>query len=378
MDITAVDCLSWYADSGKNPVTGRKIKRYGPTFRKVSQECDKHISCKKLNVLENVGLSCYMDSVLVALFAAPNDFTEKKILYQKFPKKLHPRYYICSKNPERDRMRRENLQTTLRFFTRSLRTAGQSKKNKYRMQTCKLIRKYIEPCNPPQAFHQPGEQEAGEFLVWLFSVFGLDRAKRIRTTYLTDSEAFNPPKKKIVRSSRKTFKWSSPIVHISGFKLEKYLGEKNVSLKNFIVLREDSGILDEHNLIKGRGRKKYKRRIEYDELIDSPYLVFWLDRSQRIYTAEGDIDIIIDTDICPPRSITLPSGRKFKFNAVVCHHGQVNSGHYVAYVKCRGKWYYYNDIGSIFRKVGNYDALIKKSDVRKKGTLYFYVPADAI
>ena len=216
-DFSYEECLSWREDTNVNPRTGRKIERYKKTFRRIEEDCDQFIECEDLTLLRNVANSCYMDSVLTAMFAMPNKFITSKILYQNIPtKNLPKRYHICFKDdPKRDYIRRKYIQDVLKFLVRSMRTLGTIK-------VCTQLRKYISLCNPPQPFHGGGQQEAGELVLFLFSLFGLNLAKKERYTYLTNFLPKNTPLNQMTLSTKTLDREASLVVMIDSFELKKF------------------------------------------------------------------------------------------------------------------------------------------------------------
>jgi ubiquitin C-terminal hydrolase len=368
-DYSYEECLSWTADANINPRTGRKIKRYKKVFRNLEEDCDQYLNCEDLHLLNNISNSCYMDSVLTVLFAIPNKFITSKILYQELPKNPSKKYLRCDDNKEQDYLRRTFLQKVLRFLVRSMRTSG-------KIHVCTQLRKYIGRCNPPQPFHEGGQEEAGEFVQFLFDIFGISHTKRERHTYKTNSLAKRIPKSKLLHTHVVKDSKSSNIIMVNSYLLYEYRKKRNISLRTFLKIKMDTGELDEPYIHKGKG---YIRSIEYEQLIDAPYLVFWVNRTDPIKNR------IIRADIKPPQRIVLKSGRKLSLNGIVCHQGGmhkigrkvITGGHYVAYYRCiSGEWYYYNDLpltNELVGDEGKYNELISKKDIRRNGVLYFYV-----
>ena len=79
-------CSKWIDDTTINPVSGKKVPQFKNIYRGYSKECDKFLDCDTLFGLKNIDASCYIDSVIMAIFARQNDFIDKKILYKKTTK----------------------------------------------------------------------------------------------------------------------------------------------------------------------------------------------------------------------------------------------------------------------------------------------------
>ena len=160
-----------------------------------------------------------------------------------------------------------------------------------------------------------------------------------------------------------------------------------------------------------RENKVFRRRISKEKLISTPYLVFYLQRAHPIPVFrfndddededeeyeydeddedddedeeddedEDDYDYeeeeggrVITTKIIPNRKITL-SKKTLTLTAIVVHMGTINSGHYIAYIKCGRIWYEYNDVSPKLEKIGTYDDMLRHyPSPLERGTLYFYL-----
>ena len=78
--------------------------------------------------------------------------------------------------------------------------------------------------------------------------------------------------------------------------------------------------------------------------------------NRRIYTA-----------IIPPRKIRIEPD-DLTLTAVIVHKGR----HYVAYIRHNKTWYYYDDMYPELIRIGRYEDLLQKEEVKTYGILYFY------
>ena len=59
--------------------------------------------------------------------------------------------------------------------------------------------------------------------------------------------------------------------------------------------------------------------------------------------------------------------------SIICHSGTAHGGHYVAYVMCNKMWYFYNDVGTVFTRLGSFnDVLNHPHKPAQTAVLLFY------
>ena len=115
---------------------------------------------------------------------------------------------------------------------------------------------------------------------------------------------------------------------------------------------EDDIIFDENNLYKGSDNKKYKRKIMYDFIKDSEYLIFKIERL-------GENDIRKYDRIVPSEFIILQSNRKLYLHSIIVH----KRNHYTCYIKCNESWFYYNDVNDLIEYIGTYKDMIENKEL---------------
>ena len=145
--------------------------KYRMTPQKFIKKCDIPLkNCQQLGGLINTGDSCYLDSVLFALLAIPNKFVNKYILLKKITNNKRKSFL-------------ELLQKYLIYLTEEIRI-----KNTF--QVCTPFRNIIKKhqINGMPNFSLPGQQEAGEFLIYFLSLFNSQNvAVTQHTSYATNS-----------------------------------------------------------------------------------------------------------------------------------------------------------------------------------------------
>lgn len=306
-----------------------------------------------LHGLQNTGSSCYLDSVLFCLLAIPNEFINNNILFCDINEYIYKDTEFLKK-----------VQKVLLEITRSIRITKDVK-------SCAKFSNLIEKCqlNGMPNFGNNGNQDAGEFLIYILSIFNINCKSKIRIENYATNIITKYRKKDLIKTSTFFEKNGSILLFIDCFKLIEKNSKSNL-LFYFTKNIQDTGELQDNSklcIIKKGVKTYYNRQITYTTLIDTPYLIFSL---QRINSITNNI---INTEIIPTQKITLESGRILYLNSIILYIGDVNSGHYITYFRYNKKWYTYDDIGAKISIIGNYFKMLSKTpSVKNKGVLYFY------
>ena len=417
------------------------------TFRYIGQHLEninfndyKYTKPKLLSVVDetpfrgltfNGSNSCYLDSVLMALFAEPSDFIKERILFNPiFIEK------ICGESTsiETDIQQRNIIKTELQKIYVFIQNKDYEnskeedndeddsgdeenedsseeedddeddedeeddedddeddedeeddeddeqyhwynpKPNSKFVATahynCTNLRKTFINCKGSEAFHGGKTQDAGEFLMYLLKIFELLSVSVQKSySYGTDSSK-NPF---VLVSERKED--ASPIVSIVESVLITLDQDKTHFLTKFMI-QSDTARFDKKNIWKPttgphKGKEfKYRKNV-IKQVAQVPFIVFYIKRS--FIDARGK-EKFYTTKMYPPEKILMPSYQTLHLSAIVIHTG---GAHYVAVLKRENYWWYYNDIGTQLYKIGSYDDMIKfkgKTGINPltHGTLYFY------
>jgi hypothetical protein len=294
--------------------------------------------------LTNINNSCYMDSILVALFSCPN-----KIIYKNILKKdlnaisgSKKQWITAGSDEYTDFKNRKQIQDELIRITNSFR-GFEGVKN------CTRLRKYLSNCKGSQEFHRGGMQDAGEFLLYLLNIFEVEIMSKHRVTYVTNSLAFPP--KAVIKTFEEIQK-CTPVINISNFKLKP-----NINVCDFLQESEDALFNVEDFYKDEKTGHRYRRRIENVKVISSSYIVFNI---QRLGYDDMNRERYLDVPIKFPEIIL----DKLFLLSIVVHR----NSHYTCYVKINEEWYYYDDME---------DPLVIRvesiaSDVYRNCTLLFY------
>lgn len=271
--------------------------------------------------------SCYQDSILTVLLSQPSNFIDENILNKAVNDDIFPIQEELIRLAEGMRNEKQNL-TCIKL--RAL------------LSKLKTIKKY-------QNFHGRGMQDAGEFLLFIFSLFNVEGVTRRHSSYVVEND--NP----II--TRDILNTESPIINIHS---ETIRDQKEYNLENAVYYQELIDLDEKNMYFYAKTGKYYARRIESYRIIDASYLIFYVNRLYK----DGRHVKRSTTDIIAPSSLYIEN-KKLKLFGVILH----SSLHYTAYIKCQGQWYMYNDnpSGSRYRL-----EKIEKPDWRKTGILFFY------
>lgn len=294
--------------------------------------------------------SCYMDSVLFCLFAIPNKLMENEILYKNLVSisKNNRKWISCGKTSKEDYYNRLEIQNELKNIVNFMRT-DENKNSEY---TCTDLRKLIENCPTSQKFHSDEEQDAGEFLQYIFNIFEVKTTRIKRTTIVTNDLSDNLIENDYIQT-HKQIDDTTPIITISVFDLKS----DSYYLSNSLFVQEDS-LLDYENRYRDSNTGRlFKRRIEINKVIDSEFLVFYVQRLN--YDGRRNT-----TEILLEENIEI-GDRTLYLYGIIVH----KSRHYTAYIKDNGVWYYYDDIKD--GRINRVDS-IENTNAFKLGTLFFY------
>ena len=305
---------------------------------------------KKIYGLEWTGNSCYLDSVLVSLFASSSPFIDKNMLLKDIEslKNENLRFRCYNSLPiDEDLKQRKKIQDELKKIKDSIYS------NK--IEDCSSLRKAISTCRAQQEFHGRGTQDTGEFLVYLFDLFQIDTATLIRYTFLK-----NDDEKPILVRKVETEK-ETPVIDIYQGTL-KDLSKYEIYPVDSFIKQTEKATFDEKNLAKHEG-KTYKYRIEINKKISPEFMVF---RAHRLGPDKFYQKMLYPT----PYLFTLHS--ILTLSAIVIYTG---SSHYVCVFCIDSIWYYYNDMKSKkVKKLGRFQDMIENTPYNPitHGVLYIY------
>ena len=318
-----------------------------------------------------------MDSTLISLLAIPNKVITENILNKNLDalKEFNILWSRCSDNINVDIERRKRIQQGLNQIAKSMRTTGDVK-------NCVMFRKIISKCPGTQEFHGGETQDAGEFLSYLLNIFQVNIATTVRKTYGTNDLG---PKPKWILNREVTDSESSPVVDVVSTLLQQV--PKDYDISNFLKKKEYSEIDEDNKWYPDKKNNPdlfYTRKKETFKIIDSPYIVFNINRTygepqftkpkkDKPAKFKGIKNKNIWKRLTAPETINIKDNQ-LELTAIVVHTG---GAHYVANFKCDGIWYWYDDNPGgntyVIKKTGSFQDMIKTEPrPLSHGTLFFY------
>lgn len=286
--------------------------------------------CDNLKGLSWTGNSCYMDSVLFALFAIPNDINTNFLANY-------------DQNTRNSRIQAEII-NIMKYIT----TPNNSDYN------CSNIRKIIRDeyhVKYDERFYTNKMQDAGEFLLFL-----VDKLENTNLLFKRDAVyGFN--KKNNVEPISIQKKYDSIVWNVTPYNLQHLDINKVYNIRTLMTLESED--LNIHNW-------KYTNKLDVSEIIDSPYIIFNVMRKKM----ENNREIYLKHKIIPTKTLMINNDRKLYLHSIVV----LVSNHYITYFRCND-WYVYNDMssGRKISYVGSYaDMLLQNTSPIKNGLLYFY------
>jgi hypothetical protein len=295
---------------------------------------------EEVNVVENFcdnlrGLSfdknsCYLDSVIFALFAVPNDINSK--------------FLEGSQNVK--------IQEELLRITNYIRNPS-GRKGKYNCRNLRnIFGKQHKANSTDQKFFTGDMQDAGEFLMYLVARLGntdiLKYLEIIRGSNISENGPWRQVKKE---ENSGSFVWN-----VQQTILQKLSSNEDHDIQQFLT-KTDIDSVDGWS---------HKFKMETQSVIDSPYIVFNILRKIQV----NGQDEYLDTRIVPNNEIILSNRRKLYLNSIIVH----KDNHYIAYFRCKKHWYVYDDKKEKVSRVGLYANMLSSDpSPLTRGTLYFYI-----
>ena len=315
----------------------------------------------KITGLNWTGNSCYLDSVLMCLFAVPNKDIIDNILLKDLDKIREEKNLEikCSDDIDTDIQYKKNIQKALTDIAISMRGIDDSKL----VKTCSNLRQMMSKCPSAEQFHKKDTKDAGEFLQYIFGIFNVSTTSS-RITYGSNDVENWDKQDKIIDNK------ASPIVTIEALVLKEKKDNKIIyditeSINTTIVTE-----LDDENLFKNY---KYKKE-ENSFILESPFIIFYLNRTIGDYVYKngkfiGTKQTIVYSTIKAPEYFEN-NNSVFELFGIVIH----NKNHYTCTFKEDNNWYYYDDIqSSSVKKIGNYEKMLKiQPNPLTNGNLFFY------
>ena len=369
-------------------------------------------SCVDLPFYKNLNDSCYMDSIIFTLMAFPSSFLSSYILNPEvsdiISRKLSELGYDRT---DRERILKyvEKIQRIINKIDRELQSRQiTSHLNNVPVAECVSLRIELlkDPLNAllPQAeiekdrldekdlcFGNASQEDASEFVEALFRTFFIENLTTTET--VTYRSTMHPDQRK-----QPSFKTSQtyPIYPIALDSYDFDTPEFILSTTFTETLSSDSS-LRSNNILPANTKKsngslltptglkafnvKYPKvfdikttqtKLEVSGAPQDQFMILQLKRFYYDFTTKRTVKDI--RPINPPKTIRLNEhSAELHLNNIIVHIGNsTKSGHYVAYFKCNGNWYLYNDMRDRIERIGTYEQLLKHRILNEEETDFKY------
>ena len=310
--------------------------------------------------LEWTGNSCYLDSTLFAFFSGSESFINDLLDMDLDERNYEMITTRCSENDDEDFQYKKSVLTELKKIGNSIRRTGEKVTN------CKKLRETLANCPDQEKYHEDVTGDAGAFLEYILGLLPVEKACKIIKVYG-------------VHLSKTDLHYED--LDTADFSLIDVEYDTNASIVHVIdndIVKNINGDLISEFLteIIDRDTKNsnFKRVITIENIIDTPYLIFSVERLGGTYSNP----ILSWNTIYPDDIISFNSDSKFfTLSAVVMHTGK---NHYVSIAKYGEWWYYYDDMPKYsLIKYKSFNDIVEESYRNNKitnplthGTQYYY------
>lgn len=306
-----------------NPDTNRCVLKTGVIGKRLllGSKC-------KNNFMDWENNSCYLDSLLVALFNKRDKFIEKFLL------KAPINDYGNRKLKELGARIKEELINIYKSIS------GVDIKKKY---TCANLRKLLNDYYGILKTIAPkfkligrndnwtsSQNDVFELLEFLLKIFDVKL-----TTKLVDAN--NPP-------IMTNFVNMIPIDFIFDETNEVKISDIYPSFEVSYHLNDRNAFIDAY----GRKQTTYNKKTE---ILKAEKLLI------RVPRVMGSMKL--KTRIIPCPSLKFRDGSKLYLNSIIIHYGSSKGGHYICLFKCENNWYEYDDTSPDIIKIGSLNKIIK-------------------
>lgn len=309
-----------------------KIKEMYPYYSnlgKLNKEQLEEIYNRKCHVirLSYNNNSCYMDTLLVALF-----HTKNRHIFDMFFRKQ------CTSILEK------NIQKQLYLIYYSLYD-----KTIYCTELRKSLNYYLREHGGEQVNWSNEQLDPTQLLQYLDRIFNYE--DNVDTHILNYVGNTLQERFVLSRNRQKYF--------IYNINIDDIYGHDMVDLSTLIPVRNKRTTFDKDNLVNGQ----YKYLFSKEIMVKCKFLYIDI---PRIVPGVGKLDTVI----IPPIKIKLVGNREpLYLKSLIVHMGNEYGGHYICIYECRGDWYMYDDLNIGLHKIDTFMTRRILSNV--KALIYF-------
>tara|TARA_B000000477_G_C6094844_1_gene229429 strand:- start:2486 stop:3562 length:1077 start_codon:yes stop_codon:yes gene_type:complete len=332
----------------------KNVKKIYPYYTNINLMKKKDLqillnnNCKNDIILHNINNSCYIDSLLIALFNTENNdiynillnspvspiINNNKILLSivnKIRKELQDIYKLISSNNKSDK----------KFYCTDLRKLL----NVYQKKYIKYINK-----NKENIDWLSEQSEPFTFINELNSIFEYENSTEInKILWGCNIKSKNiPNKKKLDLISKSNIK-NNFVITID---IDKLINNKILYLKKIFPIQVNDVNFEREDDYWKINNKNYSRKIEKLTILSSKFILIHI---PRLLPGKKLYNIVI-----PNLKLKL---KKNKFaiylKSMIIHIGDDMGGHYICLYNCNGIFYKYDDMDKNIKKIGNFQEMCK-------------------
>jgi hypothetical protein len=311
-------------------------------------------SCNNIPIY-NERNSCYLDSLMVALFHDDNQLVKNMFLESAATASVAATAAVPDDKNERLIKISEDIREELKNIYNIIQN-NNSKRN-----YCKNLRSLFQSYNkirfPKNNIKWTTEQlEPFDIINLLNNIF------IIKPTIKVNKKLYGTNKlsKTIVFKNLKLFRDETKKTdYTSVISMDDFLAHNKFPLKKYYPIAINDAIFDEDNLWRPSDKKSdlYKRKIEKTTLLSGKFLFININRS--FISDDGNFEKS-DKIVEPSLKIKMKENKyNIYLRSIIIHHGVYGGGHYICLYECKGKWHKYDDLTAKVDVIGTFLDLCK-------------------
>lgn len=284
--------------------------------------------------LDNDMNSCYLDSILVALFHDRGSAVAKTLMAAP----------VAAKGGE--------LQVLAEDIKVAIAAAIEGDSGKTCTRLRGLLARYQRAAKLPPMNWTHEQAEPMDFMAIFNHMF------KVRHQVIAEVDAWglNALGKKVTlaRKYHEARRERRNFVDVVGLDVLLGAGSEDVRVKELYPRRRTDTQFEVGDEWRAGG-KAWRRRIEKTTLVKAPYLVIHI---SRLMPGEK-----LKTRVIPePKIKMVENDRSLYLRSAVIHWGGAGGGHYTCVYECGGVWYEFDDLqDNKRRRIGDWDALLKRA-----------------
>lgn len=288
--------------------------------------------------------SCYLDSVLLALFHFPNN---------AFMKALTEAHFVLSADDNIGRTIATQIIKTLVNLYNRVSMGGVAMCTRLRELFSKYDRYYSTKFAIEHLEWRSEQLEPIDVIMFFDRLVALPLSVEVETKVYGTNIKRKYLKKADLQFIRTSISHTSP----SSFLIDasELYGKSTILLKSYVPRTVHHQIFSSANEWKPINKQPgFLHRIGHVTYLSAPYMFIHIAR----HIGHEKLRTFIDV----PEKVKLKKNkRNLYLQSIIVHHGGVHGGHYTCCIKCLKSWYYYDDLkftGELV-KIGDFNDLVR-------------------